>query len=111
MHQKQTYHRDLKPENILLDKDMAIKIADLGFAVNRSGFLSTRCGTEVYMAPEVEQGQTYRGEPADIFSLGVILYILVRGTFPFLRSLPSDEYYNFLIQKDFVGYWEAVEDE
>lgn len=59
-HRNKICHRDLKPENLLLDSDYNLKIADFGFARDLSGdqgtgLLSTRCGTQPYMAPEIIQ--------------------------------------------------------
>ena len=63
------------------------------------------CGTRVYMAPEIILRQTYDGRKADIFSVGVILFILVQGGFPFLSATEEDEYYNLLVTGDFKKYW------
>jgi len=76
-------HRDLKPENLLLmsqDNDSDIKIADFGFAkrVTSDACLSTKCGTPYYVAPEILGGQLY-GTKVDMWSLGVIIYILLAG--------------------------------
>mmetsp|Transcript_15067 Transcript_15067/g.27759 ORF Transcript_15067/g.27759 Transcript_15067/m.27759 type:complete len:343 (+) Transcript_15067:43-1071(+) len=82
-------HRDLKPENVLLnDKndDTSLKLADFGFAkeVNPEGHaeLKTTCGTPGYVAPEIISGKRY-GKAVDMWSLGVILYILLCGYPPF----------------------------
>ncbi len=87
-HNKRIAHRDLKPENILLkskDDDTAIKLADLGFAKilkDNNEKMMTPCGTPGYVAPEVISGKAY-GLPCDIWSLGVIFYILLCGYPPF----------------------------
>lgn len=86
-------HRDLKPENILLTKDFVpgksgcIKLTDFGFAkeaisLNNSKALATACYTPYYVAPEVFGNQRY-DFACDIWSLGVILYILLVGYPPF----------------------------
>ncbi|CAJ1950642.1 unnamed protein product [Cylindrotheca closterium] len=83
-------HRDLKPENILCASPTDVKVADFGLAkiVNSDG-LKTFCGTPQYFAPEVLMrrntvtGQGRYGKPADMWSLGVILYILLTGKPPF----------------------------
>lgn len=78
-------HRDLKPENILLDGKGNIKIADFGMAVlqpaNRT--LRTSCGSPHYASPEVIRAVGYRGDRADIWSCGVILYAMLAGCLPF----------------------------
>ncbi|KAL8790659.1 MAG: hypothetical protein Q9213_000507 [Squamulea squamosa] len=78
-------HRDLKPENILMDKNHNIKIVDFGMAVLQPGNmpLNTSCGSPHYASPEVIRAEMYRGDRADIWSCGVILYAMLTGTLPF----------------------------
>mmetsp|Transcript_37541 Transcript_37541/g.55271 ORF Transcript_37541/g.55271 Transcript_37541/m.55271 type:complete len:330 (+) Transcript_37541:292-1281(+) len=83
-------HRDLKPENLLLvsaDNDSEVKIADFGFAKKcpTKECLLTQCGTPGYVAPEILEGSAYDVR-ADMWSVGVILYILLGGYPPFLES-------------------------
>ena len=93
-HNKNIIHRDLKPENILFDqKENRIKISDFGLATilkEKDEKLSDFCGTTNYIAPEIikETGKIfssggYSGQPADIWSSGVILYNMVSGENPF----------------------------
>lgn len=86
LHDADIVHRDLKPENLLMiDKqnDAAVKIADFGFARRLEGArLTDRCGTPGYVAPEVITQEPY-GVTADVWSLGVIIYILLCGYPPF----------------------------
>lgn len=84
-HSRKVVHRDLKAENLLLDANMNIKLADFGFSNNfESGKkLCTWCGSPPYAAPELFQGVQYDGPKADIWSLGVVLYVLVCGSLPF----------------------------
>lgn len=86
-HKRKVAHRDLKPENLLLnspDDDLDIKLADFGFAKKCSSnhSLLTQCGTPGYVAPEILNGVPY-GTQADMWSLGVIIYILLAGYPPF----------------------------
>nr|XP_033813668.1 testis-specific serine/threonine-protein kinase 3-like [Geotrypetes seraphini] len=78
-------HRDLKCENILMTSENTPKLTDFGFAtcINRSSLSSTYCGSTAYAAPEILQGQPYDAFKADIWSLGVVLYLMVTGYMPF----------------------------
>ncbi|KAL0280770.1 UNVERIFIED_CONTAM: hypothetical protein PYX00_001972 [Menopon gallinae] len=84
-HNRRVVHRDLKAENLLMDSNMDMKIADFGFSnyYKPNEQLSTWCGSPPYAAPEVFQGQKYVGPEIDIWSLGVVLYVLVCGALPF----------------------------
>ncbi|KAH1262820.1 CBL-interacting serine/threonine-protein kinase 8 [Glycine soja] len=85
-HSKGVYHRDLKPENLLLDSQGNIKISDFGlsaFPEQGVSLLRTTCGTPNYVAPEVLSHKGYNGAPADVWSCGVILYVLLAGYLPF----------------------------
>ncbi|XP_072300752.1 serine/threonine-protein kinase SIK1 [Eucyclogobius newberryi] len=91
-HRHHIVHRDLKTENLLLDANMNIKLADFGFGnfYNAGDPLSTWCGSPPYAAPEVFEGKEYEGPGLDIWSLGVVLYVLVCGSLPFDGpSLPA----------------------
>ncbi|KIX09476.1 uncharacterized protein Z518_00556 [Rhinocladiella mackenziei CBS 650.93] len=96
-------HRDLKPENILLDSHRNVKLADFGMAALQPDgtWLNTSCGSPHYAAPEIIQGQQYRGDKADIWSTGIILFAMLNGFLPFdggtlpntLRLVKKGEYY------------------
>ncbi|KAF2155687.1 Pkinase-domain-containing protein [Myriangium duriaei CBS 260.36] len=85
-HRMHIHHRDLKPENILLDRDNAqIKLVDFGMAALQpeGKQLTTACGSPHYAAPEVIRSRPYDGAKADVWSCGVILYVMLTGTTPF----------------------------
>ncbi|KAH7886390.1 kinase-like domain-containing protein [Phlebopus sp. FC_14] len=84
-HQLKIVHRDLKPENVLLDDDLNVKIADFGLSneIKDGDFLKTSCGSPNYAAPEVIRGGLYTGPEIDVWSCGVILYVMLCGRLPF----------------------------
>ena len=78
-------HRDIKLENILIVDNKIIKIIDFGFAIkcNRNEYQEFFCGTVYYMPPEIVNKQRYIPFYSDIWSLGVLLYAMIFGDFPF----------------------------
>ena len=117
MHFNKVCHRDLKPENFLFEGPSTgslIKLIDFGlssFFMNKSDLkavkMQTCCGTSFYMAPEVILGEYT--ETCDIWSLGVIMYILLSGVPPFY-SENEDEIYEAILQckVDFTGKFELL---
>ncbi|KAJ9691073.1 hypothetical protein PVL29_013311 [Vitis rotundifolia] len=90
-HSRCVFHRDLKPENLLLDANGVLKVSDFGLSalpqqVREDGLLHTTCGTPNYVAPEVINNKGYDGAKADLWSCGVILFVLMAGYLPFEES-------------------------
>ncbi|KAI8813438.1 kinase-like domain-containing protein [Cladochytrium replicatum] len=84
-HRHNIVHRDLKPENVLLDDNNNVKIGDFGLSniMSDGDFLKTSCGSPNYAAPEVISGRYYAGPEVDVWSCGVILYVMLCGRLPF----------------------------
>nr|XP_016470534.1 PREDICTED: CBL-interacting serine/threonine-protein kinase 14-like isoform X2 [Nicotiana tabacum] len=90
-HSRGVYHRDLKLENLLLDENWDLKVTDFGLSavadqIRPDGFLHTLCGTPAYVAPEILEKKGYDGAKVDIWSCGIILFVLNAGYLPFSDS-------------------------
>ncbi|XP_004600299.2 maternal embryonic leucine zipper kinase isoform X4 [Sorex araneus] len=87
VHSQGYAHRDLKPENLLFDECHKLKLIDFGLCAkpkgNKDYQLQTCCGSLAYAAPELIQGKSYLGSEADVWSMGILLYVLMCGFLPF----------------------------
>ncbi|KAL9101461.1 MAG: hypothetical protein Q9163_003276 [Psora crenata] len=91
-HRNSIVHRDLKIENILISKNGDIKIIDFGLSnlFSPRSHLKTFCGSLYFAAPELLQARQYTGPEVDIWSFGIVLYVLVCGKVPFDdQSMPQ----------------------
>lgn len=113
LHSNNVVHRDIKPENILIDKNFNIKLADFGFAtlIDEGQKNRTFLGTERYMCPELLARTAYDAKKADVFSLGVVLYVLAKASPPFVQADPNkDVYYKTLLTNP-GHYWNSMDDD
>ncbi|XP_056368337.1 calcium/calmodulin-dependent protein kinase type IV-like [Oenanthe melanoleuca] len=111
LHQNGVVHRDLKPENLLyadLSPDAPLKIGDFGLSkiLDEQDTMKTVCGTPGYCAPEILHGCPY-GPEVDMWSVGVITYILLCGFEPFFDPRGDQFMYSRILTCDyeFVSPW------
>lgn len=109
-HQEGIAHRDIKPENILLASDWSLRLADFGFATAGDAATSTSVGTPGYMAPEVlAGGRMYQPMRADVWSAGVVTFILLMGNPPVSSAAASCWFYRRLKNREYREFWAAHE--
>mmetsp|Transcript_25458 Transcript_25458/g.42913 ORF Transcript_25458/g.42913 Transcript_25458/m.42913 type:complete len:500 (+) Transcript_25458:103-1602(+) len=109
-HKQNIYHRDIKPENILMSSNYELKLADFGLgnsADDESDLLETECGTRSYMAPEILMHNGYRGDAADVWSAGVVLFIMLLGSPPFDVATRTDWWFNACSLARYDRFWAA----
>jgi serine/threonine protein kinase len=100
-------HLDIKLENILVGDDANLKLCDFGMVESIDADLTKRQGTEMYMAPEIidkRHNETYKGVPADIFAMGVLLWILAFAQPPFSQASSRDRNFSTLQRKP-EAFW------
>jgi len=105
-------HRDIKPQNLLMDGNFQLKLTDFGLSfLGREGVESGRIrmnthyvGTRGYQAPELLKREPYT-KACDIFSAGVVLFILLTGYPPFEQAIKTDKWFNPLYKKDTEKFW------
>jgi serine/threonine protein kinase len=105
-------HRDLKLQNFLLDANYDLRLIDYGMAGpiagrNIPGLLTTWKGTPEYMAPEIHANQPYEGVRVDVFALGVTLFTLMCGTYPFKLAKSNDDSFKYLAKGNPDAFWKS----
>lgn len=103
-------HRDLKLENILIDDNVTFKLIDFGLSDSGNlRQLTGAVGSPSYVAPEVLEQNNYDGCKVDIFSMGVLLFIMVQGQFPHGTKILKDKYYDMIKNRRYQAYFQAVD--
>jgi len=101
-HKRKIIHRDLKPHNMLLDKDYNIKVTDYGLSNYENCYgdnkLKTKLGTKGYAPPEMYIDRDYLPEPCDVFTLGIILYVMVAQLLPWKEAKKNNQ--DFVVFKN-----------
>jgi serine/threonine protein kinase len=113
MHSKGICHRDIKIDNLMLDRNFNLKLIDFEFSTEfreENGeykVLKQVCGTSHYMAPEFyNKGRVeYQGDKVDIFSAGVVLFIMLTGVFPFSTAEFFDKHFKHIYLKEPNLFW------
>jgi len=106
IHNLNICHRDIKLNNIMLgENDYTIKFSNFWMTTENQGKLQDLLETSYYIAPEILLRRPYYGKSADIFSLGIVLFILVTGKLPFKMALPNDNLYKYIALGDYVEFW------
>lgn len=98
MHHQHLSHMDIKLENILINDNGLLQYCDFGFTVPKENLISSKMGTKIYMAPEIYNAKEFpcRAQATDIFSLGVLFFMLAFGVPPFHSAESSDGFFCFL---------------
>ena len=100
-HSKNVLHRDIKLDNVLLSDNYTAKLCDFGISrvVKKDEIIFEDCGTPAYTAPELVSGKGYSGFQADVWSMGIMLFVMVTGKMPFKDKSMSQEILHQLILK------------
>lgn len=110
LHSLNIAHRDIKFENLLMNDDYQIKICDFGLATYNKQ-MTDICGSPLYLAPEIYINTQYDPFKADIWSLGIMLFILLTGETPIEQAAkPSDNIYQLILDKKYdIFPWTTIE--
>ena len=112
IHKCGIYHLDLKLNNILLDDKYNPKITDFGLSKTIKESINNkfccRLGTIYFWPPQMHLKQPFDGSKADIFCLGISLFVLVTYEIPFTKAIEKDEAYNLIKNHKYDDYWEKI---
>eukprot|EP00656_Telonema_subtile_P000696 TRINITY_DN10335_c0_g1_i3.p2 TRINITY_DN10335_c0_g1~~TRINITY_DN10335_c0_g1_i3.p2 ORF type:complete len:191 (-),score=33.89 TRINITY_DN10335_c0_g1_i3:289-861(-) len=102
-HQRNIAHRDLKPENLLIGQDGKLKICDFGLSSEmrpeNRWLLRTHCGSLPYAAPEIVGARPlYEGPPVDVWSAGVVLFVMCAAEYPWREATPRSSHFRALCE-------------
>jgi len=111
-HDAGVVHRDIKPQNLLMDENFQLKLTDFGLSflgnegvdVKKILMTTSHVGTRGYQAPELLKRDPYQ-KACDIFSAGVVLFILLTGYPPFEQAIKTDKWFNPLAKMDVDKFW------
>ena len=103
-------HLDVKPENVFFDDDFSVRLGDFGHArrVSAGHLRNYTLGTPEYMAPEILARKPYDGLKADVFSAGVVLFMLLTAHHPFGKAVMTDPHFT-LLQQAPARFWDVHE--
>lgn len=105
-HSKGVFHRDVKPANLLLTPNNTLLLSDFNCASTRR-VNRVRCGSPIYMAPEVRQMKSYDGSRVDVWGAGLCFFEFLVGAPPFVTPLRSDSCYQLVHKGRWDKYWEV----
>ena len=91
-------HMDIKLENILISSEGHLKFCDFGFTMPGNTFVNKKMGTQGYMAPEIYNAAEMpcKAQTTDLFSLGVLFFMMAFGAPPFAEATMNDGYFSFI---------------
>ena len=111
LHSMGFVHRDIKPENVVIDEHGTAKLCDFGMTEVAGKIATHGSGTTPYMAPEIFQakGKLVAQKAHDVWSLGVLLYVLITGDFPWMKAVPTDNDFSAFYRNEFSkGPWRRL---
>lgn len=111
LHSRNIAHGDVKLDNILVDSNFSLKLADFGMAMkySKGTVLNKKYGTCLYFSPEKHLEEAYDPFQADLFALGIVLFVMVSGVLPFQSATENDELYSLIIEGNYEEFWQVHE--